>query len=85
MSRELPLNKLQLSLLNKRHTIGVFGKGASMWINGQEVAIMARDTKGLQMMFDKLKEKAESTLDLTKVYDVVLVQSQDVTLLDEQL
>lgn len=66
-------------------TPGVFGKGVSMWAGGQEMAIMARDIKTLQEMFDKLKENPDSKLDTSLVYDVVYLQSQNVTLEDEEL
>lgn len=83
--RKLWLNRQQVRELKVSNIKGVFGKGVSMWVGGQEMAIMARDTKTLQAMFDKLKENPDSKLDTSLVYDVVYLQSQNVTLEDEEL
>lgn len=83
--RKLWLNRQQVRELKVSNIKGVFGKGVSMWAGGHEMAIMARDTKTLQEMFDKLKENPDSKLDTSLVYDVVYLQSQNVTLEDEEL
>lgn len=86
MTNRLLLHRFPVKRMNVSRTPGVFGKGTAVFTEGGvEVAIMARDTATLRKVFDKLKENPEQSLDLKLVYDVVYMQSQNVTLEDEEL
>lgn len=80
------LNRLEVAKLNVSKCRGVFGKGTAVWTDGGvEVAIMARNVDELRKVFDKLKDDPNSQLNTSLIYDVVYLQSQNVTLEDEEL
>lgn len=80
------LNRLDVAKLNVAKCRGVFGKATAVWTEGGvEVAIMARNVDELRKVFDKLKDDPKSQLNTALVYDVVYLQSQNVTLEDEEL
>lgn len=80
------LQRLDVAKIKNAKTMGVFGKGAAINLpDGREAAIMARDVETLSEVFDTVVADLNKTLNVDLVYDVVWVQAQHVTLVDEEL